>query len=100
MKRICLKCEKETPDTPCPYCGGGKFKNVCEYIPPEHLPPIFKFGDNEGTFGICPRCLMTNEEASKKDCFYPKWIINDIINLINGIEIKSKIVIDDLSIQI
>lgn len=28
MKRICLKCEKKTPDTPCPYCGGGKFQNV------------------------------------------------------------------------
>ncbi|KKR00155.1 MAG: hypothetical protein UT24_C0016G0044 [Candidatus Woesebacteria bacterium GW2011_GWB1_39_12] len=25
-KRICFRCEKETSDTPCPYCGGGVFK--------------------------------------------------------------------------
>ena len=25
-KRYCVNCEKETPDTPCPYCGGGVFK--------------------------------------------------------------------------
>jgi hypothetical protein len=26
-KRICLSCEKETLDAPCPYCGGGVFKD-------------------------------------------------------------------------
>jgi hypothetical protein len=26
MKRICLKCGKETPDTPCPYCGSEVFR--------------------------------------------------------------------------
>ena len=27
IKRFCVNCEKETPDTPCPYCGCGVFKN-------------------------------------------------------------------------
>jgi len=26
LKRICVNCEKETLDTPCPYCGGGVFR--------------------------------------------------------------------------
>lgn len=26
-KHICVNCNKETFDTPCPYCGGGVFKN-------------------------------------------------------------------------
>jgi len=27
-KRICLSCERETLDTPCPYCGSGVFKDL------------------------------------------------------------------------
>jgi len=28
-ERKCLNCNKETPDTPCPYCGGQIFKVTC-----------------------------------------------------------------------
>ena len=36
----------------------------------EHLPPVYRFHVDEG---FCPRCLMSEQEASEKDCFTPEW---------------------------
>lgn len=87
MKRICLKCEKETPDTPCPYCGGGKFQNIWDYEPPEHLPSRYV---NYHEIGFCPRCLMSDEEASEKDCFYPNWYKEKIKKVIDKFTISER----------
>ncbi len=42
----------------------------------EHLPREgTRFSTSESQFeGFCPRCLMTEEEASEKDCYYPEWL--------------------------
>lgn len=42
----------------------------------EHLPregSRFRCEESEWD-GFCPRCLMTEEEASEKSCFTPKWL--------------------------
>jgi len=80
-KRVCLTCDKETPDTPCPYCGGGKFYiGDWNYKPPTHLPPAYRDYDGNYNIGFCPRCLMEEEKASQNDCFYPDWVKETFID--------------------
>lgn len=46
----------------------------------EHLPKAGKrFETKQSEYeGFCPRCLMTEEEASEKPCFYPDWLLSEI----------------------
>ena len=47
--RICTKCDKETLDTPCPYCGGGVFK-----VPKIEVPICSKCKVDDGRVGHYP----------------------------------------------
>lgn len=45
----------------------------------EHLPRKGNFEiANSDYDGVCPRCFMTEEEASQKPCFNPGWVQEQI----------------------
>jgi len=70
MKRICLNCEKETPDTPCPYCGGGNFQKIIREILPRPRKLLGSVEKNDIWREGYNKCLWDIEQNINK--YYDK----------------------------